>query len=74
MFFSKKNRQDFTDIVIQLYVSFELLVVLPIQSFSRSQLPKLPEKKIPVLQTIIIRGTIINQIASSSIFYSFLPS
>ena len=74
MFFSKKNRQDFTDIVIQLYVSFELLVVLPILSFSRGQLPKLPEKKIPVLQAIIIRRIIINQIASSSIFYSFLPS
>ena len=74
MFFSKKNRQDFTDIVIQLYVSFELLVVLPILSFSRSQLPKLREKKIPVLQAIIIRRIIINQIASSSIFYSLLPS
>ena len=72
--FLKKNRQDFTDIVIHLYVSFELLVLLPFLSFSRSQLPKLPGKKIPVPQTIIIRRIIINQIASNSVFYSFLPS
>ena len=64
----KKNRQDFNDIVVHLYVSFELLAVLPFLSFSRSQLPKLPGKKIPVLQTIIIRRIIINQIASSSVF------
>ena len=70
----KKNRQDFTDIVIHLYVSSELLVVLPFLSFFRSQLPKLPGKKIPVLQTITIRRVIINQIASSSAFYRFLPS
>ena len=83
MFFSKKkyiyiyiyiHRQDFTDMVIHLYVSFELLVLLPFLSFSRSQLPKLPGKKIPVPQTIIIRRIIINQIASSSVFYSFLLS
>ena len=73
MFFSKKNRQDFTDIVIHLYVNFELLVLLSLLFFSRSQLPKLPGKKIPVPQTIIIRRIIINQIASNSVFYSFLP-
>ena len=71
MFFSKKNRRDFNDIVIHLNVSFELLAVLPFLSFSRSQSPKLPGEKIPVLQTIIIRRIIINQIASSSVFYSF---
>ena len=46
---SQKKRQDFTDVVIHLYVSFELLAVLPFLFFSRSQLPKLPEKKTPVL-------------------------
>ena len=70
----KKNRKDFTDKVIHLYVCFELLVLLPFLSFSRSQLPKLPGKKIPIPQTIIIRRLIIKQIASSSVFYSFLLS
>ena len=79
MFFSttkkkKKNTQDFTDIVIHLYASFELLVLLLFLPFSRSQLPKIPGKKIPVPQAIIIRGIIIIQIASSSVVYSFLPS
>ena len=76
MFFSKKkkkkNTQDFTDIVIHLYASFELLVLLLFLPFF--QLPKIPGKKIPVPQATIIRGIIIIQIASSSVVYSFLPS
>ena len=70
----KKNRQDFNDKFIHIYVCFELLVLLPFLSFLRSQLPKLPGKKIPVPQTIIIRRLIRKQIASSSAFYSFLLS
>ena len=48
MFLSKKkkNRQDFTDVVVHLYGSFERLVFLPFPSFLWSQLPKLSRKKI----------------------------
>ena len=41
--------------------------------FLEANYQNFPGKKIPVTQTIIIRHIIINQIASNSVFYSFLP-
>ena len=54
MFFSK-TRQDFTDVVIHVYGTFELLVLLPFSILLFKSITKTSQEKIFVPQIIIIR-------------------